>query len=190
MRVARAASYLAGMTSTSTGRGGGGRAVLAFVLPLAAMAAYSAVPGPFDSLLLMLSAVVSGVLFVRGRHPRYVTILALGWSALPLGYPRVEAMVFEQRIHRSLPEFRVAADLILEGKAGPCWGTIRSSVDCDLGRLPAVPRRMIYGVFRQPSSVTFTFKGGSRRSLLFEPGFPPHSQGPCRKIDRDWFICF
>jgi hypothetical protein len=178
------------MSSKSIGRGLDNLTAVAWATPVVVVIAYPFLPSPLDSGVLMWGVIVAGLIFASRRRPWRVTFMTIAWSALPLGFPYVEARVFEARVRRDLSEFQTAAELILRGDVGPCWGPIRSAADCDINRFPPAPRAMTTGVYRQSRSVRFTFKEGSRRSLIYEPRQSAEPSGPCRPIATGWSICF
>jgi hypothetical protein len=178
------------MSSRSVGKGLIWLSALAGAIPPAVVAVYAFVPAPFDFGILILGATCAGLLFAKRRPPPYVAFLAFTWSLLPLGFPYVDARIFETRVRNHLSQFQTAADLVLNGEVGPCWGPVRSDVDCNRSRFPPAPRAMTFGVFRANKTVTFTFKNGSRRSPRYAPHESRKPTAPCRAVTASWTICF
>jgi hypothetical protein len=165
------------------------RNVLGWVLPIAAVAAYFYLPGPFDVVVLLLATVTSGLLLLaRPPRRRWGHVAATAWCIVPLGFIRVEAMVLEWRVQRHLADFEIAARAILTGKLGPCHGPIQTPGDCDLHSMPPTVQTMVVGVGSDHESVTFGFKGGTRRGLVYAPRQPAKQLGPYHPIAPGWFL--
>lgn len=163
--------------------------VLGWAIPVAACVAYPYLPGLLDSLVLVSGAIASGLLLMRRRRSWWwQDLVVLGWCLVPIGFIRVEAIVFEQRVRAHLPEFEIAGRGLLTGKLESCWGPIPSPTDCERERLPPNVRNMVIGVQKDRESVTFFFKEGTRRALTYAPLRSPSQSTPSGTIAPGWFL--
>jgi len=162
--------------------------VLGWAIPVAACVAYLYLPGLLDGVVLLLGVVASALLLTRRRRSWWQNLAVLTWCVVPIGFIRVEAVVFEKRVCAHLPEFELAARGLLTGKLGSCWGPIPSPTDCQREQLPPIVRGMVIDVRRDRESVTFLFKEGTRRALVYAPLQLPRQSGPSRSIAPGWFL--
>ena len=107
----------------------------------------------------------------------------------PIGFLHVEAVAFESRVRGHLPDFDVAAHRLLTGKLGPCSGPIGRTEDCNVDALPSSVASMIVSIRTEKDAVTFGFKEGTRRALLYAPLRPAKPVGPYQPIAPAWFLC-
>lgn len=160
---------------------------LGLAILAAACVAYLYLPNLLDGAVLALGALASAAVIIRPVRSWYQPVVVVACFLVPVAFVRIEAEIFEMRVRAHLPEFEIAARGLLAGKRGSCWTEIPSPTDCSAEQLPPIVRRMAVDVRSESESITFIFKKGTRRFLLYTP-LPQRGFGSSRVIAPGWHL--